>query len=341
MKSLNSNGLSFFLFAVFAYSLYPLIMILGAGKTGAVFFVFLSQLFATLSGFAFYYLYNLRRKVHSDFMSSLPALTNEHWLFVGIVGLCCAVTNIFFIFAASMMNRAGVVVIYDTWPIIAMLLTPVVIQKSWFRIKKRHLFMSLPMLAGIGLIAWGDQTTGLPGSAESMSGYNTNIVAYAGILLALMGSATLALFNVMRIQVSNYLEQTMPLVQGRPVLLAIVSETVCRSAAIPFAMLFLVLFPEPRSDTVIEGVGWAFALGAGVLFLGNSAYVLAMLRATSPSMHLLWYLVPVFAVFWLWACGLGTITLPVIAGAAIVILSNVYLELNRRKDDFARRNNAD
>lgn len=324
--------------AAFLWSLYPALIAISAGSIGPVAFVLLVHIFCGLSAFLLAWVkIRQRRETFKRIWTEARSLGVDQWIFLGVVGLVSTLYNFCFVLAMNMTSKIGAAIIIEAWPIIAMFLSPILITKNWTRVRMTDYIAGVLALIGVVMIMGGGEAGTVGGDSWMRRVFGgDDIVSMIGAFVALIGSISLALSIIFRAEISNRLAQMLSSSGKFDLRCSFLGETVCRIAALPSTLLLLLIFPE---DTYLSWSGVGYAMIAGVLIfnIGSVAITLALLRAPSPTINMLYYISPVLAVLWLYLMGQSGMTVSVIFGGVLVILANLMvIAFARRSEDKQR-----
>jgi drug/metabolite transporter (DMT)-like permease len=313
--------------AAFLWSLYPLFIALAENQIGGALMVLVIHISCGVSALLFA-LIKIRRKkeVYQNLVNITKRLNLDHWLYLILIGLVSTLYNFCFIYAMEIGSKTGTAIIIEGWPILAIFLAPLLITKSWKKVTSTDYIAAFVAIIGISLIIIEDTENILSLFADRKYINTGNIV---GAFVALIGGLCLAASIVLSSQVSNILSHDI-LKEKKPSLAcAFLGETIRRIVALPTSLLLLFAFSE---DFYTNGTGLAVSIFIGVVIfcIGSAAVTLSLLRSSSSTINMIYYISPVMAVFWLYMAGLGQITPVIIVGGILVVLSNLMV-INKNK----------
>ena len=96
-----------------------------------------------------------------------------------------------------------------------------------------------------------------------------------------------------------------------------------------FYSLILVLpffFMFYGTDSFLQ-IHWGASVYIGLIVyvIGGALYTYAIINTDRPSIHVMYYFVPIAAVVWLGFAGQATIGVGIIVGGLFVLVANIYL----------------
>ena len=319
--------------SVLMFSLFPLAMALGS-LYGAIWFLLLALTVSAILSLVCYALFIMRRpQVHGAFKAYLKQASLEDYLFMAFASLCAVLNYVFLVFAMNLMSSAGAAVIYETWPIFSMFLAPLIIRKAWSKARPIQYVLAGAALIGILVISLGEQNMSLAEMfhpAEIAKTMNeVDLYRMLGSVLAFFGGVMLALFVNMRTEISNRMKQFHNDLSN-DIDTTVAGELIVRCGSIPFVLMALAFMP--LEDRVMNEAVIAPAIGVAlILYFGNMAFTMALLKTSSAAIHIMYYIVPALAVFWLALFGLAEINDTITAGIMIIIAANLLAALPGRK----------
>jgi drug/metabolite transporter (DMT)-like permease len=146
----------------------------------------------------------------------------------------------------------------------------------------------------------------------------------------LLGSFCVALSIILSTEVGNKISNTILQEDKASLNAAALAEIVRRVMAIPPSLILVWAFSDDLTFNT-EGLILSAFTGIIIFNVGSMLMRVALLRATSPTINMLYYIAPVLAVLWLYFLGMGEITPTIIVGGALVIASNVLVIRKSKK----------
>lgn len=303
--------------AVLIWSLYPLAATMGLQSMTSAELIFVVYFFsgfgAILMG-GFYLWKNKTLKQAIQIQKSLPLNSYLTIIISGVAGILC---HAFFIISLTMANKGGVSVLYESWPIIAVIATPFLIQKTWKEVSLKEFIASVIALIGVAIIILSDKNLSVDQGHVLSSPLNYK--AIGGYILAFAGGYMCAILVVTK---GAYAENFKTLNDDFGSTL--ISEIFSRLISM---ILMIIAFQFLSQEIAFENINWpaAFYIGFVVFVVGGALYTYGLLNSNNPTIHIMYYFVPILAVIWLWIAREADINTGLFIGAAIVVACNVYL----------------
>lgn len=320
MNAVTSMGM-----AVLIWSLYPLGVTIGLKSMGSIELILIVYLIAGIGATGLALIYLAQRKILTkalDIQRTLNARAYAIILASGVVGVLC---HGFFILALTLANKGGVSLLYESWPVLAVVATPFLMKKTWKEVSFIEFMVGIIALIGVAIIIFSDPSVNLPSSKKSMVSDTMDFATLGGYILAFAGAYMLALVVITKGMYAEYftgLSDTF----GATIYTEMLSRIIC-----VFVVLGIFLFMDIRIDQ--SSIHWKSVIFVGfiVFVLGGALYTHALLSSQSPTFHILNYFVPVFAVIWLCLAGEAEVNAGLFIGGAIVTVANIYLVYAGRK----------
>lgn len=312
------------LVSVFLFSLYPLLASFGLSRNDPILLVMLAHFFCALASLATGYgIFRKRYGGKRAFFNSLK-IEKSVWLSAFATGAAAAVAHSCFMLALLKTSKIGATIIYETWPILAIWLTPFLVAKAWEKVRWLDYIFGFLALIGVAFIISADSREIVQQLAFSAF-HDIDPVRLEGYVLAFTGSLGIALSTVLRARVSQYFTGHH---DGDVLLSACFSSGLTRFAALPFFILTFWYFREDgNSGFLINDVWLAAVIGVVVYTGGSLFYTLGFLGAKNPNIQVLYYLAPVMAIAWLQLSGFSHINDFVIIGTLFVITANLLVTI--------------
>jgi len=314
------------LVAAFLWSLYPILIALSDGAIGAAVFVLVVHLSCGISAALFAWL-SIKQKmvVWKNLITMTRSLNWDQWMYLSLIGLVSTLYNFCFVLSMSMTSKMGAAIVIESWPLFAMFLAPLLVTKNWTELSLTDYLKGIMAMAGVFMIMLGDKN----GVSLIFTDFQTFIdsqdfIAILGILVALVGSVSLALSIVLSAEISNRVSK-IALQQSEPGLdCAFIGEVIRRVIALPPTLFLLFMFFDDLSVTW-EGLAYSAFSGVFIFCVGSMLLTMALLKSSSSTINMLCYLSPVLAVVWLYLLGMGELTPMIIIGGALVVSSNLLV----------------
>ena len=316
------NSVSIMLVASLLWSFYPIMIALSEGKIGPMLLVIVIHISCGLSAFVFGYIKTKQKKeTWQRFKGTVKSLNGDQWVYLLCVGLVSTLYNLCFILAMGMTSKISAAIIIEAWPIIAMFLAPILVSKTWKDVTLIDYVAGVVALVGVLILM-------TQGNIQNLLD-GTNLMSVVGAMLAFIGSVCLALSILFRAEISNRIAFIFSSSAKHNLRTTFMGEAICRILALPSSLLLLFIFPEDIYLS-FEGLTYGVLTGVFIFNIGSVAVTLAMLRASSSSINMLYYLSPILAVVWLYFSGLAEWNNALLYGGALVILSNIIV-IKRQK----------
>lgn len=316
--------------SVLLFSIYPLLGAQAVERNDPVLFVMAAHVFC--AAFAWLRGLQLLRRDHADVPAShLLRMNRKIWATVFVTGTASAINHSCLMLALLMTSKIGVTIIYETWPIIAAWLTPVLVAKGWQQVRRADYIFGLLAVIGVGLIFGSEIRAALPDmDFSAFAGADPDRLK--GYALACIGGLGVAVSTTLRRNVSRHLREELG---GDLLLGTYLSSALTRTATLPvFAALFFWLHDAGSPLLVPADLPLAALTGIGVYLMGSVAYAHSILRNPNPAIPVPDFLAPVLSVIWLYAFGYTDVSDVIILGGLFVITANLLVTV-RAEDGFA------
>lgn len=311
--------------AVIFYSLYPYFATRGEETPDPYTTTLVIQAVAFLSASLIVLISLASQKKFKVCIETHKNLDSNAWLNILVAGACSAFLNLFFILALDMAHKGGVSVIVEGWPILAVFMTPFMVNKVWDPIDKKDISFGIIALAGVCLIVFSDQSLYAESTTAHKSLFGMDTTTFFGYVFALLASYMTAIHSLTK---ANYSLAVQNIKNSMTEVM--LSEMFSRGIGtfIMLAVVFILGKQDNWSDAVFTT---GFLIGFFVILVAGSSYTYAIMKARSPNVHIFYYMIPVLAVVWLYIAGLTEITPLLISGGLLVVLSNVIIFAKNRK----------
>jgi len=326
------NAVVIMLGAALLWSFYPMMVALSEGQIGPALFVLIVHVTCGVSAALFSFIVTKQRRVVWHNLKTLTkSLGFDEWLYLSLIGVVATLFSFCFLVAMESTSKVGAAIIIETWPLLAMFLAPLLITKTWDKIQLDDYIAGAIALVGVGMIVLGDQ--------KNFSKIFTDFYGYSqtddyhsliGITAAIIGSLAIASSIVLSTEVSNRISKTVLQEKSFSMNCTFIAEVVRRIVALPATFLLMYAYGEDLF-TNVEGAIYAGLTGVLIFNIGNVAISLALLKAKSSNINMLYYLTPIMGVFWLYLIGLGDMTVMILIGGVLVIIANlIIIDKNKR-----------
>lgn len=304
------------MFSVLSWSLFPLVSAWGIDQLS----VFDYILWTYVVGLAASCL--ILVAIPKRARASLPQVRHiDRRLFAEIFIGCLTVLLSFACLLSSFkyLSRTSATVVYEIWPIIAMYITPVLIRKRWEKIVTKDLVFSLLSFIGIAFLLY----------PEKQDPFVNGEVVWRDLwrlFLPLLGGIFMAVASVMKSRVSRTMNN-----KNHPIGSLLKVQIFFSFGVVLLSIPFALFWPDKPSVYTADNIMAILFIGVFIHTLGNVTYTMAVLKSRKSNIVILWYLMPIFAVVWLWMAGLGDITSYVILGTVCIITSNLMITVRAER----------
>lgn len=298
------------LFSVLSWSLYPLAAALGTEKISITAFLFFTELASLASTFVIYKYMTAKHKVTPP---GFFDFSKKERIEIFISAATMNLSLLCLLASMKFMMRGGAVLIFETWPVISLYLTPILIQKGWSKISIRDLVFGIFTIVGIGYIIHTD-------IARSYGEDAHNISLYAKHLLPFLGGVFMAISSLTKARTSKNVK-----LGKSPLLSPLYIQYILCIIKLIILLPFVMLMNDAPSTFSADVILIVLGVGMITFTLGNMFYTMAVLNSKKSTIIALWYLMPVLAVFWLWVSGMTEIGQEIILGSIFIISANLLI----------------
>ncbi len=312
--------------AVLTWSLYPLAASVGLQTMGGLEMIFFIYLFSGIGSLLVSIFYLSRQGIFKKSIRLQTQLPQNAYFTMAISGIAGTLAHGFFIFALTLANKGGVSLLFEAWPIIAVISTPLFMKKQWKQVSFKEFVVCLIALVGIAIVILSDEEVNFNFGSSLFA--NISLATFGGYALAFGGAYMSAIIAVTKGAYAEHLTNLNDEFGA-----CIISETISRTISMILMLIVFMIFVDDI-EIKAENLLPAFYIGFIVLVVGSIFYTNSLLNAESPTIHILYYFVPVLAVIWLWMAGEATINAGLFIGGAIILAANLYLAIAGRKASF-------
>lgn len=319
--------------SVLLFSLYPLLASIGLQHTNPMLFLLTAHGCCAVFALAYGKFLHMRNTAETSKAAPLFKLNKRTWGTVAATGISSAINHTCFLFALLLTSKVGATMIYETWPIIALWLAPLLVPKGWNNVRLADYFFGfLAVVGGVFVVAAGhrdallalDFTFFHKIAPEQLQGYG----------LALIGSIGVAVSTVLRRRVTQALRDQH---DDNLLLATYLSTGITRLAALPIFVLFMFVlqgYATTQTGIDINGFLLAAATGIAVHLLGSVFYVISLMKNPDPLIPVPDFLAPILSVLWLVVLGYDGLTDFAVIGGLCIISANLLVTV-RAEDGFA------
>lgn len=314
--------------AVLIWSLYPLAAAVGLETMGSLEMILIVYFFSGFGALLLGGHYLWKSNLLKQALETHKILTPKAYGVIILSGIAGVLCHGFFIISLTMANKGGVSLLYESWPVIAVVATPFLMRKQWKEVSLQEFIISLIALAGVALIILSDEQISFGENKDISSEDSFDMVSLGGYILAFAGGYMCAILVVTKGVFAEYftdLEDTAAAVM--------ISEIYSRLISM-FLMLIVFLFVGNTFEFSTIHWGATFYIGFIVFVVGGALYTFSLMETDRPTIHILYYFVPVLAVLWLWIAGEATINKWLFIGGGIITACNIYLYFAGRKAEL-------
>jgi drug/metabolite transporter (DMT)-like permease len=306
----------YMMFSVLSWSLFPLISVWGINQLGV--FDYILWTYVVGLGATCLLLQTLPRSEEMALPKVSQIKGQVLWeIFVGCLSVLLSFACL--LIAFSYISRASATVVFEIWPIIAMYITPLLIKKGWEKISTRDMTFSILAFIGVVFLLYPETQNPLFTGGFTLHGWYR-------LLLPLLGGVFMAVASVMKSRVSYNLEN-----KKYPVASLLKVQAFFSAGVVLLALPFALLWPDKHSVYTPENIMAIFFIGIVTHTLGNVCYTMSVLRAAKPNIVVLWYLMPIFAVVWLWLAGEAEITEYIVLGSIFIVTANLIITVRAER----------
>ena len=267
-------------------------------------------------------------------IKTLFQMPSAIWISIVLSGITAYIGTLFFLMSLNLMSPAGAAIIMESWPILAIFIAPILIEKKWKPFEPIDFALIILLMLGLIIISAG-------GAGLSLSNFlNNPLFIFSGntyeqmfgILCAFLSAFCYAWAGVAR----PYFVEQLPndyrihfFGKARNWKESLFAFWVTAATAIPLALVTVIIFGvdlSPLSNILFPTIG----LGLALTSMG-CLYALSLTLSDTPNVNFLWYTSPLLAAIWLSLFGFSQITPMLIFGGALIITANVILILKSRK----------
>lgn len=323
MQTYISMGLS-----VLIWSLYPLIAGIALTTMGSIELTLIVLIVASIGSLVIATLYLGARRSLSNVVALHKKLTPHAFAIITISGVSGVLCHAFLYFALNLSHNGAVALLYDAWPIIAVVAAPFLMKKIWKNVGLKEFIAALIALTGVGFIAFADNDISIDISSNMIS-TRIDYSAIGGLILAFAGGYMVAMVGVTQGVFAEYFKDL-----NDDLGATLIAQVWGRAISVVLGTILYIVFAEEQISTDIQWMPVLF-IGIIVFVFGGASYTYALLKASTPTISVAYYFVPVLAVLWLWMAGMTEINIYLIIGGLIILCANIYLFVAGRKAKFS------
>jgi len=331
---MNNKAIFSMIIAALSFSFCPLLYAISLETASPLAQAFYVQLFVTIVASFFILIVTKRLDSLYKPLISLFKLPWETWSVIVLSGVGGYMGTLFFLWALGLMSDAGASIIMEAWPILAVLISPVLISTHRASIRLLDIALIILLFIGLSMIYASDTGITLDQFVKNpiFMFENGTFDDFLGIICAFMSAFCYAWAGVSRPYflslLSDRFNQTYLLKNGECYSSLFAFWLTCLTA-MPLALISAWYF----EDTVFSAMNNLYiSIGLGVLLTSMGCfYAFSLMKATSSTINLLWYFAPVLATIWLVLFGYSQLTPLLILGGFLIILANLILILTNKQ----------
>lgn len=256
------------------------------------------------------------------------------WVIIVLSGIIAYVGTLFFLASLTLMSPAGAAIIMECWPILAIFVAPLLIEKNWKPFEPLDFVLICMLMLGLFIITAGSAGLNFETLLENplFLFKGQSYESMFGILCAFLSAFCYAWAGVARPHFVNQLsnEYRVKYFGGAENWKeSLFAFWITALTAIPLAFVTVLIFGMdivPAINIILPTIGLGLALTAmGCL------YALSLTLSNTPNVNFIWYTSPVMAALWLALFGYSHITEMLILGGFFIIFANIILILKTRK----------
>lgn len=325
------KSVALMILSVFLFSIYPVLAVTALQDNGPIAFIFMAHFFC--AGFSLLCGVRMLRKKHGSATPWKDAFTLDRptWKYAAVTGAAAAFNHACLMYAFVLTSEIGATIIYETWPIIAVWLTPILVAKGWREVRRMdYVFGALAVVGGVFIVGSLNREALLGLDFAGLMAADTDRLT--GYLLAFAGSIGVSISTTLRRNVSKAYREK----YGEDLLLGVyLSSGVTRLISLPvLAVIFGFLYEPGVSCLTLPGAALAAVTGISVYLMGSVCYARSILENPDPVIPIPDFIAPVMAITWLYLFGYDGIGDMVVIGALFVITANLLVTV-KAEDSIA------
>ncbi len=309
--------------AVLIWSLYPLAAAMGLKDMGSLEMILIVYFFSGFGALLMGGYYLFKEKKIGQAIAIQKSLKTNAYITAFVSGLSGILCHSFFIISLTLADKGGVSLLYESWPVIAVIATPFLMQKAWKEVSFKEFMISIVALVGVAIIILSDKS--INSNFEEF-----NMAVLGGYILAFAGGYMCAILVVTKARYAEHFQS-----MNDDVATTMISEIVSRIISM---LLILVTFVILQENLDWANINWwaSFYIGFVVFVVGGALYTFGILKSTRPTIHIIYYFVPILAVFWLYFAGETSMNWGILLGGVIIVVCNIYLAIASRKAKMSK-----
>ena len=318
--------------SVLIWSLYPLAAAIGLREMGnaqMMPMMVIVYFFAGFGALILSALYLSQRRLLSQAIQIQKQLTLYPYILIMISGVAGVLAHCFFILALTLANKGGVSLLLESWPIIAVVATPFLMKKTWKEVSFKEFLISLVALGGVCIVILSDQEINWGRNSSGLLEDKMSLSTLGGYILAFAGGYMIAVIAVTQAAYAEYFQEIKDDFGT-----TLIAQCLGRMISLFLILIIFAFLPYKIDLNTVHWGATAF-IGIGVFIFGGALYNLSILRSESPTIHIMYYFVPLLAVIWLYFSGETKLNWGIAIGGLIIIACNIYLVLASKRARYS------
>lgn len=309
----EKHALISLLISVALYSLFPVFNALSVNEIPPFLYVAKASFFAGVIASILYWLIpssNNKKTIIQNLK-----MTNYRWVILS--ASLATLAYVALVKSFYLASNTAVTIIYELWPILVLLMFPILHYGRFNTLKRIDLVAILLAIMGIYFILMSSDKDVNP--FDMVFEFGSQI---QGLLLALTASVTMAIAVLIKSKAMiNKSTDTNDL--GRFVSLEIVN----RFAAAFFAGALSLIF---ESDSLSKILTLDSSLGFGIIEgIGGLLYWIALSKSRKTTILLLLYFSPLLSFVWLYLLGIAELSSTILFGAIMIFSANILVHYDK------------
>ncbi len=315
--------------AVLIWGSYPYAAVLALNTMTGLELIFISTIVASLAISLVTVIYFVKNNNIQQVIQGHKSFSKSTWVAIFASGITHIVCNGFFFLALGMSHKAGVSLVYESWPIIAVVATPFFIRKKWKEVGLQEFIVSIIAMCGVVVVILSNEQIDLPFGQSRDLNKEINYVELLGYVVAFLGGYACALNAISK----GYVAEVFRTAHHQTGAI-IMSEFYSRVIALIIMLISLPLYYQYINWGNIEWLPSIY-IGFVVLLLGGFFYTYSLINTDLPTIHILYYFVPLLAVLILWMMGESTVNTGIWLGGILIVVANIYLYFSGRSAKYS------
>jgi drug/metabolite transporter (DMT)-like permease len=311
--------------AVIIWSLYPLAATIGLQSMGSLEMILVVYYFSGIGSLLLGGHYLWKNNLFAKAYAAHKQLNTKAYILIAMGGIAGVLCHGFFILSLTLANKGGASLLFESWPVIAVVATPFLMKKTWKEVSLKEFLTSVFALVGVAIIVLSDESLNIVQKETKLISDSMDMAALGGYILAFSGGYMCAVLVVTKGAFAEYFTGL-----KNDTAAVLISEIYTRILSMALMSIAFIVLHEKFDFGAIHWEA-TFYIGFIVFVVGGALYTYALINTDRPTIHIIYYFVPVLAVVWLWLTGHTTINTGLFIGGGIILLCNIYLVYAGRK----------